>query len=66
VCEFASLASKEEGPNVVKHLHFLMEYTAAEVKRYKDLQGEILCRSPFKVVLNFTFTIQYQIFNQIR
>jgi hypothetical protein len=39
VCEFASLASKDEDPTVVKHLHFVLEFTAAEVKRYKDLQG---------------------------
>jgi len=56
VREFASLASKDEDPTVVKHLHFVLEFTA-EVKRYKDLQGEIICRPLVMFVQHFTFTV---------
>jgi len=57
VCEFASLASKDEDPTVVKHLYFVLELTAAKVTRYKDLQGEIICRMLVMFVQHLTFTV---------
>ena len=56
MCEFASLASKDEGPPVVKYLHFVLTFTAAKVKRYKYLQGEIIPRPLVMSVQHFTFT----------